>query len=183
MHDAPHGHVHEASQEVSVRIVRRASSGKNAWNRGNEPADWWKEIENRHGHVGPWNVLGYRMGRYVLRTLGMPWGSHEYIITAHIPPSTPYSCILDGLAVGTGNSEGRLDLLWAEVALPELTHVSIRRASDRQLVLVLRPHATYLERISTGTVDDLDKQARECVDMAEEELFEARWLIEPSRLA
>lgn len=173
MHDSPHEHEHSPA-EISVRIVRRASSGANDWNRGREPQDWWKEIENRHGHVGPWNVLGYRMGRAMLRELGTRWGSHEYIITAHIPPSTPYSCILDGLAVATGNSEGRLDLLWAEVALPELSHVSVRRASDRSLVLVFMPRPEYLERISRGSVADLEKQSRECEQMAEEELFTIR---------
>ncbi|MCX7624782.1 MAG: hypothetical protein N2Z21_00995, partial [Candidatus Sumerlaeaceae bacterium] len=80
----------------------------------------------------------------------------------------------DGLAVATGNSEGRLDLLWAEVALPELTHVSVRRASDRKLVLVFLPQAKYLERISRGSVTDLEKQSRECEQMPEHELFTIR---------
>ncbi|MGC8842019.1 MAG: formylmethanofuran dehydrogenase subunit E family protein, partial [Candidatus Sumerlaeaceae bacterium] len=175
MHDSPYEHSH-GSAEFPVRVVRKAASGPNVWNRGKEPADWWQELINRHGHVGPWNVLGYRMGRYILRELGTPWGSHEYVITAHIPPTTPYSCILDGLAVGTGNSEGRLDLLWAEVALPELTHVSVRRASDRKLLLVFLPRPEYLERISQGTVRDLEQQSRECEKLAESELFEVRWL-------
>lgn len=179
MHDSPHEHQH-GPMDLSVRVIRKASSGSNEWNRGQEPADWWQELVNRHGHVGPWNVLGYRMGRFVLRELGTSWGSHEYIVTAHIPACTPYSCILDGLAVATGNSEGRLDLLWSEVALPEFIHVSVRRASDRKLVLVFEPCAEYLKRISQGTVHDLERQSRECEKMPEEELFRVRW-IEPRR--
>lgn len=179
MHDAPHDHVHSGlgGQPLSVRIVRRASgAGAAGWNRGRPPEDWWREIENRHGHVGPWNVLGYRMGQCILRELGMAWGSHESILTAHIPASTPYSCLLDGLAVGTGNSEGRLDLLWAEVALPEFTHVSVRRARDRELLLVLMPHPAYLEIISQGTVADLEPQARACAELPETSLFTVRRL-------
>jgi formylmethanofuran dehydrogenase subunit E len=171
MHDAPHQDAGEQKREFHVRVVRQASTGRNAWNKGNKPADWWKEIENRHGHVGPWNVLGYRMGEFILSELGTEWGAHEYVITAHIPASTPYSCILDGLAVGTGNSEGRLDLLWAEVALPEFVHVSVRRARDRALALVLVPSTAYLEKISQGTVHDLEAQSRECERLPLDELF------------
>jgi hypothetical protein len=175
MHDSPHEHEHSApAGDVTVRVVRRATSGPNAWNAGKEPADWWQEIENRHGHVGPWNVLGYRMGRCILRELNSTWGAHDLLITAHIPAATPWSCILDGLAVATGNSEGRLDLAWAEVALTEFIHVSVRRASDRSLQLVLVPATPYLERISQGTVEDLGRQARECVDMPEADLFTTR---------
>ncbi len=175
MHDAPHEHEHHAqNRPLTIRVVRKATGGQAPWNRGREPEDWWQEIENRHGHVGPWNVLGYRMGRHILRELNSTWGTHEFIITAHIPPTTPYSCILDGLAVATGNSEGRLDLLWSEVALPELTHVSVRRADNRALLMVLFPSPRYLESMAQGTWHDLERQARECVDKNEEELFTAR---------
>ncbi len=170
MHDSPHEHSHTFSGEVKI-TVRRARSGEAGWNRGQEPEDWWKEIENRHGHVGPWNVLGYRMGQAILRETGTKWGSHELVITSHIPASTPYSCLIDGLAVATGNSEGRLDLLWSEVATPDFIHVSVRNAQDRKLRLLLRPNLAYLKEISLGTLNDLERQSRDCAERREEELF------------
>jgi hypothetical protein len=39
-----------------------SSAGDNPWNQGQPPEDWWAEIKRTHGHVGPWNVLGWRIG-------------------------------------------------------------------------------------------------------------------------
>ena len=35
-------------------------------------------------------------------------------MVCYVPPRTPFTCLLDGLAVGTGNSQGRLDLRLAD---------------------------------------------------------------------
>ena len=42
-----------------------SSAGSNIWNQAQEPTNWWNEINNLHGPVGPWNVLGGRMGKAV----------------------------------------------------------------------------------------------------------------------
>jgi hypothetical protein len=89
--------------------------GSNAWNAGKAPVDWYGEIERYHGHVGPWNVLGWRIGQSALRECQTAWGQHELEIVCYVPPQTPFTCLLDGLSVGTGNSQGRLDLRLAEV--------------------------------------------------------------------
>ena len=54
-----------------------SAAGSNVWNQAQEPTNWWNEIKNLHGHVGPWNVLGWRMGKAALRELTTPWGQHE----------------------------------------------------------------------------------------------------------
>jgi len=85
--------------------------GDNAWNRGQAPEDWWGEIKRIHGHVGPWNVLGWRIGKAALRESDTKWGWHELDIICYVPIKTPYSCMADGLVIGTGNSIGRLEML------------------------------------------------------------------------
>jgi hypothetical protein len=54
-----------------------AEPGTNAWNAGKAPADWYGEIQRYHGHVGPWNVLGWRIGQAALRECRSEWGQHE----------------------------------------------------------------------------------------------------------
>jgi formylmethanofuran dehydrogenase subunit E len=150
----------------------QSKPGQNIWNMAQEPTDWWAEIKRLHGHVGPWNVLGWRMGKAALRELNATWGQHELDVICHIPMQTPYSCLADGLVVGTGNSIGRLDLRLAEVmVLPEI-HVSVRRKDGTGPVVLLKPNLKYLERIRSQSEDQLETLARECGQLPEKELFE-----------
>ena len=146
-------------------------AGSNVWNQAQEPTNWWSEIKNLHGHVGPWNVLGWRMGKAALRELGATWGQHELDIVCQIPLKTPYSCIADGLVVGTGNSIGRLDIRLAEaLAVPD-ARVSVRRKDGTGPILLLKPNLKYLEKIRRAPDGQLGSLARECGELPETELF------------
>lgn len=149
-----------------------AQPGSNIWNQAQEPTNWWNEIKQAHGHVGPWNVLGWRMGKAALRELHATWGGHEVEVVCHVPLATPYSCLADGLVVGTGNSIGRLDLRLAEVLTAADIHVSVQRKDKTGPVLLLKPNAEYLKKIRLGTENELAALAHECGELPEKELFE-----------
>lgn len=153
-------------------VQTRSKPGSNIWNEAQEPADWWNEIKRVHGHVGPWNVLGWRMGKAVLRELGATWGQHELDVVCHVPLRTPYSCLADGLVVGTGNSIGRLDLRLAEVMTMSDIHLSARRKDATGPVLLLKPNLNYLRKIRSQPDEELETLARECGQLPEKELFE-----------
>jgi formylmethanofuran dehydrogenase subunit E len=148
-----------------------SAAGSNIWNQAQEPTNWWNEIKQAHGHVGPWNVLGWRMGKAASRELGATWGQHELDVVCHIPLQTPYSCIADGLVVGTGNSIGRLDIRLGEVMVMADVHISVRRKDGSGPVLLLKPNQKYLEKIRTAPDDQLESLARECGDLPEKEIF------------
>ena len=148
-----------------------AASGSNVWNQAQEPTNWWNDIKNLHGHVGPWNVLGWRMGKAALRELNGTWGQHELDIICYIPLKTPYSCIADGLVVGTGNSIGRLDIRLAEALAMADVHVGIRRKDGTGPVLLLKPNQKYLEQIRHAPDAQLESLARECGELPETQLF------------
>lgn len=148
-----------------------SAAGSNIWNQVQEPTNWWNEIKQAHGHVGPWNVLGWRMGKAALRELGATWGQHELDVVCHIPLQTPYSCIADGLVVGTGNSIGRLDIRLSEVMTMADVHVSVRRKDGTRPVLLLKPNQKYLEKIGNAPDTQLESLAREGGELPEKELF------------
>jgi formylmethanofuran dehydrogenase subunit E len=150
--------------------------GPNVWNEAEEPADWWGEIKRVHGHVGPWNVLGWRMGQAARRELNATWGRHDLDIVCHVPLATPYSCLADGLVVGTGNSLGRLDLRLAEVMAVAEIHVSVRRKDGTGPVLLLKPEPRYLEKIRSRPVEELEALSHETARLPEAELFTIRRL-------
>jgi hypothetical protein len=145
--------------------------GSNVWNQAQEPTNWWNDIKNVHGHVGPWNVLGWRMGKAALRELDAKWGQHELDIVCCVPLQTPYSCIADGLVVGTGNSIGRLDIRLAEALTESELHVSVRRKAGDGPILLVKPDGNYLERIRHAPDAQLASLARECAELPEKELF------------
>ena len=150
----------------------KSAAGENPWNEGKEPEDWWAAIKQMHGHVGPWNVLGWRIGKAALREFGTSWGGHDLDIICYIPMETPYSCMADGLVIGTGNSIGRLDIRLAEVMSMKLIHVGIRRKDGTGPVLIFRPRPEYLKIIETRPVEELEQLSRQCRDMKEDDLFQ-----------
>jgi formylmethanofuran dehydrogenase subunit E len=158
--------------------AKPSAPGSNIWNAAQEPTNWWNEIKQAHGHVGPWNVLGWRMGKAALRELNATWGQHELDVTCYVPLKTPYSCLADGLVVGTGNSIGRLDIRLGEVMAMADIHVSIRRKDGNGLVLLLKPKVEYLEKICSQPDEQLEPLARECGWLPEEKLFAIEKLVQ-----
>ena len=168
----------EAAESVTNQPPAQTHSrwGPNAWNEAEEPADWWGEIKRVHGHVGPWNVLGWRMGRAALRELNGAWGRHDLDIVCHVPLATPYSCLADGLVVGTGNSLGRLDLRLAEVMALDEIHISAQRKDGTGPVALFIPNARYLEKIRSRPAEELEVLSQETARLPEAELFVVRKL-------
>ena len=149
----------------------RSVAGENPWNQGQAPEDWWSEIKRTHGHVGPWNVLGWRIGQAALRQFDVKWGRHDLDIICYIPMEMPYSCMADGLVIGTGNCIGRLDIRLAEVMSIDLVNVAVRRKDGTGPVLIFRPQSEYLRRIEKRQVHELEKLSQKCMQMKEIDLF------------
>ncbi len=143
-----------------------------AYKQGQEPEDWWGQIKRMHGHVGPWNVLGWRIGKAALCEFETKWGRHELDIICYVPIKTPYSCMADGLIIGSGNTMGWLDIRLAEVVSLDFIHVCIRRKDGKGPVLVFRPRREYLGHIDAPKPEDLEKLSRECSTMEQSDVFE-----------
>ncbi len=166
---------HDDSPEAKRGFrVAHSEPGSNAWNAGKAPADWHGEIERYHGHVGPWNVLGWRIGQAALREMKSEWGKHELEMVCYVPPQTPFTCLVDGLSVGTGNSQGRMDLRMAEVLAWEESFVAVRRKDGKGEVLEFRPEASYLKSIMDQPVAKLEALCQDCAKMPEGKLFTLR---------
>ncbi|MCD6338300.1 MAG: formylmethanofuran dehydrogenase subunit E family protein [Verrucomicrobia bacterium] len=131
-------------------------------------------MERFHGHVGPWNVLGWRIGQAALRELGSGWGRHEIELICYCPPATPYTCLFDGLIAGTGNSPGRLDARLQEAFVMAQIHVAARRKDGSGPTLLFEPSLDYLRSISGKPHEELERLARDAAQRPESELFAVR---------
>jgi len=64
-----------------------------------------KMLEEFHGHLGPYAVIGYRMGKIACRKLNNdPFSKNAIVMTGTIPP---ISCIVDGIQIGSGCTLGK----------------------------------------------------------------------------
>ncbi len=68
-----------------------------------------KSATSFHGHLGPYLVLGLRMGLVAVRTL-RPHGHRELSATIWTKRSPPNSCLLDGVQISSGCTLGKGNL-------------------------------------------------------------------------
>jgi hypothetical protein len=59
-----------------------------------------------HGHIGPYAVLGYRIGQRSMDVLGAAKYFDMHVEVTG-PKTTPYTCLIDGLQVSTGCTLGK----------------------------------------------------------------------------
>ena len=64
-----------------------------------------KQIEKFHGHLGPYAVVGFRMGEIANRILGKDSFSKQATVWSGINP--PLSCIIDGIQISSGCTLGK----------------------------------------------------------------------------
>ncbi len=98
-----------------------------------------REAVRFHGHLGPFLVIGVRMGLFVLKILD-PKGkrSKEMHAEFQIPILPPFSCVLDGVQVTTGCTVGNQRLhinnserdIEASFELAEASKVSVSVNSE-----------------------------------------------------
>jgi formylmethanofuran dehydrogenase subunit E len=114
-----------------------------------------------HGHLGPFLVIGVRMGIIGMRELGLRSNRDDKLrVTAHLKYSIPISCIVDGLQTTTKCTIGNQKLklidssdIAAEFALhngKEVT-ITVNPATCDKLKSQLLPekkHSKEVERLA-----------------------------------
>lgn len=70
----------------------------------------WESIRGFHGHLGPWLVIGMKIGWAALEELkARPHFGIE--VTAWCPDAPPPSCMVDGLQWSTGATYGKRNIV------------------------------------------------------------------------
>ena len=103
-----------------------------------------EEATRLHGHLGPWLVLGYRVGLRALEVLGAKYS--ELDCTAYLPLKTPYSCALDGIQAATGCTMGKLNLKVIESRENDIQFVFKRKDDTKKVSFKLKEDVPALLR-------------------------------------
>lgn len=131
-------------------------------------SDLLKSATSFHGHLGPYLVLGLRMGLVAVRTL-RPREPHELSVTVWTEHSPPRSCLLDGVQVSSGCTLGKGNL-----QVNNASQVQARFRRSKRSILIRPTAATkkLLDAISRRTTEnDLRKLAVYLSAMSEGDLF------------
>jgi len=119
-----------------------------------------------HGHLGPYIVLGYRIGRYVRQHFCCdPFQMKAAVFCEGVPPQ---SCIVDGVQIGSGCTLGKrnIEIVASKEMMCEFA------CGERRIVIRPRPI-----RFPPQGGDDysllIERLAEEMYSMQDFELFKA----------
>jgi formylmethanofuran dehydrogenase subunit E len=76
-----------------------------------------QQIQKFHGHLGPYVVLGYKMGEIASQKLGVNPFSKKAIVWTGTSP--PMSCIIDGIQISSGCTLGKGNITVYPDSLPK----------------------------------------------------------------
>jgi len=137
-------------------------------------ADFAKLIEKAadlHGHLGPFVVIGVRMGKIAKRILNSTDSENDALqVTAEVPLLTPFSCVLDGIQIVTQCTMGNQKLR-IKNSQKEITAYFQNIKLGKTLKISVNPKMTetLIDKISKGFQNE--KLAWEIAYTPENQLF------------
>ncbi len=123
-----------------------------------------QEAKRFHGHLGPYLVIGMRMGHFFSSALGEKPFSYRIHVSVGWKP--PPSCVIDGLQITTPCTVGN-----SMIQVEDLSDITaIAQQDDRKIELLLLPKVR--ERIDRETNRENEEAiAQELWTEATEDLF------------
>ena len=116
-----------------------------------------------HGHLGPFLVLGIRMGLLALEVLDHS-GYFGLEAESEAGWTRPLSCLNDGIQIGSGCTTGKGNLIIIARARPR-----VRFSADGGKSVTIEVRRGILDEIGGGRIDELGTALRR---RPSEELFE-----------
>lgn len=127
-----------------------------------------EQIKNFHGHLGPYVVIGYRMGKIANQKLGNnPFGKKATVYTGTTPP---ISCIIDGIQISSGCTMGKGNIRVENQKKPTADFLD---KNGKKINITLKNNIQ--NKIDTEINDDnIENFSIKVYEMSDEELFQIR---------
>jgi formylmethanofuran dehydrogenase subunit E len=163
---------------ISIKNVSAVlATLKNQWQIG--PLRGHAEIRNHavpvrdllrtfHGHLGPYVVIGYRMGKLALKELNSD-GHFGLSVEVHSILKPPFSCLIDGIQLGSGCTLGKRNI---QILSHEGSGWAIFKSHDGlQKTIYVK---SEIPKLVQQYVDEkgVETAAEELLNMALSDLFE-----------
>lgn len=128
-----------------------------------------ERILEAHGHVGPWAVVGQRMGQRALEELKLPRHARELLVVHYTPLEFKFTCAADGVMEATGATPGKMNIRVEEAPLSELRTVVADRATGR--VLTFRIVPVLAREMAKVTPEQLLAMSRRIAELPDGQIF------------
>ena len=109
-----------------------------------------QKLKNFHGHLGPYILLGYKIGQLAIAKLRT---KNKELRTDYFGPAkTPYTCLVDGLQIVTGCTYGKRNIkVYNKSGLPRI----VFKTAKRKLVVNLKQELTSTKQIYNSKLEEL----------------------------
>ncbi len=125
-----------------------------------------REIKRFHGHIGPYAIIGYKMGELANKTLGPdPFSKRVVVWTGTTPP---LSCIIDGLQMSSGCTLGKGNILVHQKGSPKAQFTS---DDGKKIEITLKPSIKD-EIDTTVTEENIVSFSEKFYHRTDQELFD-----------
>lgn len=124
-----------------------------------------KQLEKFHGHLGPYVVIGYKMGLISNHFLGEDSFSKKAIVWTGLKP--PISCIIDGIQLSSGCTLGKGNI---EVNNGNIPKVEFRGKTGSKLEILLKNEIRN-EIDTTVNEDNIIEYSKKIYNKKDDELF------------
>jgi len=130
--------------------------------------DILRRIEEFHGHVGPYAVLGYKMGVIANQNLGQgPFGKNVIIYTGVDPP---YSCLIDGIQLSSSCTFGKGSI---KIVKSNSIKAEFFNKQNKKIIVVLKPEIQ--QEIDTWVNEEnMLQYSKKYYKMSDSDLFEIK---------
>ena len=125
-----------------------------------------KQIEKFHGHIGPYAVIGYKMGLIANRMLGSnPFSKKAVVWTGTNPP---ISCIVDGIQISSGCTFGKGNI---SIKNEGIAKVEFSTNDGKNIKIILKQKIRK-EIDKKVTEENIVNYSEKMFEKSDEELFE-----------
>lgn len=124
-----------------------------------------KNLERFHGHLGPYLVVGYRMGLIANSILNNDPFSKKVIVETGVKP--PLSCIIDGIQIGSGCTLGKGNISVQSKGIPK----ALFSCDRKHVEIVLKPNIKK-DIDKNVTEDNITSYSKKMYLKSDEDLFD-----------
>ena len=123
-----------------------------------------------HGHLGPFLVIGVRMGEAAIKNLNLTGNERlDLRVNVKVPLQTPFSCLLDGIQIATTCTVGNQRLKIENAETIQATFTTQKEAETLKITI----NESLSEQLKQKQTQNklTEELALEIAEMPENQLF------------
>jgi formylmethanofuran dehydrogenase subunit E len=132
----------------------------------NKVDDELHQIQQFHGHLGPYVVIGYMMGKLANEYLGSDPFSKSVVVCTGLAP--PLSCLIDGIQISSGCTLGKGNIAVQQDGIPKACFTN---KNGKRIEISLKLNIKH-EVDTTVTERNAESYSKQLFKKSNQELFD-----------